>query len=224
MYDELDSVFGPDLRVIDADVGHAGPFTSTMHCNIRPAEFSLMSKFLNARCTTGDITKTMCISLVCYSAEDLANARGAKEQSGAWEQVLLRCRPVAWPNRGPLSALVNDKIPVPLSAPMKVCTSTNHMRFYLVDDRAVCQVFDNVIPISSFLKAGKNRIQIRQQANLSDFIFFLVAHHPIRGQLKEIAEVRKQEMEWARYVHGVCRPPETVDEVWERFKMDLKNL
>ncbi|TFY71686.1 hypothetical protein EVG20_g1321 [Dentipellis fragilis] len=197
LYDELAGpVVGPDLRVIGTEVGRTGWFSSMIHCDIRPADFSLMSKFLNAGRTTGNVTKTMCISLVCYFAKDLENARD-KGQTNPREQVLLACRPAPWPNRGPLYALVNDKTYVPLSAPMK------H--------------FDNIIPISAFLQAGQNKVQIRQQANLSDYRFFVVAHHPTHGQLKEIAELRKVEMEWARFVHCVCRPPEKADRVWKQF-------
>ncbi|TFY75930.1 hypothetical protein EWM64_g8083 [Hericium alpestre] len=139
----------------------------------------------------------MCISLACYSAQEMASTRASMGNPDAWEPVLKGCHPSAWPAHGILYANVNDKISLLLSKPMKVV--------------------DNLVDISYLMQEGQNTLQISHDQDTTDYVFFLIAHQPVRAQLKELASVRQEEVAWAQHIENSTKPLQSVIKVWEHF-------
>ncbi|KAJ7090189.1 hypothetical protein B0H15DRAFT_251068 [Mycena belliarum] len=137
---------------------------------------------------SGDIDKSLCITLLCFSAADI---RGRLESSTSKDlAVILPELKCSWPTTGGLSmnALWNNtRIDLPMAPPFSL-------------------PLNGMVDVSPFLVLGKNYLRIAQTRDMSKHWFILCAHHPTHSQLNTVARRRHKEREWTGWLEEISRP------------------
>ncbi|KAH9168874.1 hypothetical protein EDB89DRAFT_1989986 [Lactarius sanguifluus] len=138
MIDELAPLFGKDMRVLSM----FNPYDV-------PGEFTL--DFVLVDNIDLDISRAKCISLACYSVQDLEPH--ANQQDVSREHWFENVRPVPWP-----------KLP-------------RHLWFLVNDEFTILyppyEAEEELFDLSSYLRPGQNKIAFTQIDTMSDYVLVL---------------------------------------------------
>jgi len=113
-----------------------------------------------------DISQAKCISLACYSVQDLEPY--TTQQAASRENWFENVRPVPWqkiPRH--IWFLVNDEFTI-LYPPYEADTDME------------------LLDISPYLRPGQNKIAFTQIDSMVDYVLVLHGHYPTRGQIAPV--------------------------------------
>ncbi|KAI0719376.1 hypothetical protein C8T65DRAFT_53968 [Cerioporus squamosus] len=155
-------------------------------------EVAQITRWRNRDTITGDLSTSMCLSLVCYPSSQCTAvfAHITDEPSPA---DVVRCgQPAEWPTDSSVFAVLDSaggsgpSHSFTLSPPFTQCES----------DRSVDLGTRGVSP-------GVNTLRLFQHRDHSDLAFAVVLHHPTAVQLAELQRVREQDRSWHEFLDGL---------------------
>ncbi|RPD60163.1 hypothetical protein L226DRAFT_535092 [Lentinus tigrinus ALCF2SS1-7] len=157
-------------------------------------EVAQIARWKNRDTVTGDLSESICISLVCYSnTQCTALFAHTTDESAPSPADVVKCgHPIDWPVDGSLFAVLDAANTHPpsrgftLSPPFSQCKP----------DRSVDLGARDVRP-------GINTLRLFQYRDHSDLVFAVILHHPTTAQLAEVQRVRDQDRLWHQFLDGL---------------------
>ncbi|KAH9052899.1 hypothetical protein EDB83DRAFT_2676209 [Lactarius deliciosus] len=162
MIDELAPLFGKDMRVLSMFNPYDVPGEFTSDFVLVDADWEKILLWVRAPENIDlDISRAKCISLACYSVQDLEPH--ANQQDVSREHWFENVRPVPWP-----------KLP-------------RHLWFLVNDEFTILyppyEAEEELFDLSPYLRPGQNKIAFTQIDAMSDYVLVLHGHYPTRNQL-----------------------------------------
>ncbi|KAI6125657.1 hypothetical protein EDD16DRAFT_427180 [Pisolithus croceorrhizus] len=179
----------PERVIMYSTKGDTLPRTHDVSFTISEEVHSNVSRWVNRKTSSTDLSSSYCISVACYRLCDLG---AAAEQSldernlsipGATAHI-----PCSWPASTHLLLSLKrgeKNWTLPLSPPFKATP-------------------DQFMDISSFVRAGENTLQIIQYGDLSDHALVIHAHHPTSAQLAELKKMQVADQKWKSFLDSIC--------------------
>jgi hypothetical protein len=185
MVDELAPLFGKEMRVLSMFRPYDIPGEFTMDFVVLDADWEKISLWVRAPTNIDmDISHARCISLACYSVQDLepyTNQKGGKREN--WFENV---RPVPWPKMPRhLWFLVNDEFTI-LYPPYE----------------ADMELFD----VSPYLRPGQNKIAFTQIDSMIDYVIVLHGHYPTRAQIAPVRARWDERKRFREQLAWLARP------------------
>ncbi|KAH8990355.1 hypothetical protein EDB92DRAFT_791675 [Lactarius akahatsu] len=165
MIDELAPLFGKDMRVLSMFNPYDVPGEFTLDFVLVDADWEKILLWVRAPENIDlDISRAKCISLACYSVQDLEPH--ANQQDVSREHWFENVRPVPWP-----------KLP-------------RHLWFLVNDEFTILyppyEAEEELFDLSPYLRPGQNKIAFTQIDNMSDYVLVLHGHYPTRNQIARV--------------------------------------
>ena len=213
MVDELAPFFGKEMRVLSMFKPYDIPGEFTLDCFLLDADWNKISTWVRApvdiECVSVplslrmlifspsslDISQARCISLACYSVQDLEPH--TDQQDASREPWFENARPVPWPKiPRHLWFLVNDEFTI-LYPPYEVGISSSHPPAYWpLTGLFFVKAEEDLFDLSPYLRPGQNKIAFTQIDSMADYVLVVHGHYPTR---KQIARVRARWDERKRF-------------------------
>lgn len=165
MIDELAPLFGKDMRVLSMFNPYDVPGEFTLDFVLVDADWEKILLWVRAPENIDlDISRAKCISLACYSVQDLEPH--ANQQDVSREHWFENVRPVPW-----------TKLP-------------RHLWFLVNDEFTILyppyEAEEELFDLSPYLRPGQNKIAFAQIDSMSDYVLVLHGHYPTRNQIARV--------------------------------------
>ncbi|KAI0303655.1 hypothetical protein B0F90DRAFT_1308448 [Multifurca ochricompacta] len=185
MIDELAPLFGKEMKILCMDRAYDIPGELTWDFTLPGADWDMVSLWTSAPDNVdSDISRARCITLACYSIQDLAPY--ATQDGITREQWFENTKPVPWamlPRS--LWVVINNEATVvfpPYVAP------------------------DDLLDVSPFLRRGQNKISFTQIGDMAEYVLVLHGHYPTRGLLEPVYTRWEQEKYFQEQLAWLSRP------------------
>ncbi|KAK0210422.1 hypothetical protein DFS33DRAFT_291531 [Desarmillaria ectypa] len=117
---------------------------------------------------------------------------------GAKGLELMNSLRLSWPHAGGLKLLVTvngQQKMVPLAPPTVVTAG--------------------LLDLTLFLQVGYNEFIVVQERSMTEYIFMVYVHDPMRSQLEPVVDRHKEEEDWKTVLNHLSRPLELLPGPWD---------